>query len=72
MSTATSQETRPGPTGYGEDEYIHIVGWFQWFMDRVLRLKIPRSLRGVSQECDPDRPVPGFNAPLCPRCSKLA
>jgi hypothetical protein len=51
----------------GDDKYIHIVGDIQHWLDR-LHLKVPRALCGASLVGDPDKPGPGFNAPICPRC----
>jgi len=55
------------------DEVVHIVGWWQWFLDMVLRLKVPRALCGESLKGDPDRPDPmTIGAPWCTRCVELS
>lgn len=55
------------------DEVVHIVSWWQWFLDMVLRLKVPRALCGVSLAGDPDRPDPmESGAPMCARCVELS
>lgn len=55
------------------DEVVHIVSWWQWFLDMVLRLKVPRALCGESLAGDPDRPDPmASGAPMCTRCVELS
>lgn len=54
------------------DEVVHIVSWWQWFLDMVLRLKVPRALCGESLAGDPDLPDPAaVGAPMCARCFEL-
>ncbi|MCV7137670.1 hypothetical protein [Mycolicibacterium fortuitum] len=54
------------------DEVVHIVSWWQWFLDMVLRLKVPRALCGESLAGDPDLPDPAAaGAPMCARCFEL-
>lgn len=54
------------------DEVVHIVSWWQWFLDMVLRLKVPRALCGESLAGDPDLPDPAaIGAPMCARCLAL-
>lgn len=69
------KEPQPAPaaaTG-NADEVVHIVSWWQWLLDMVLRLKVPRALCGVSLAGDPDRPDPmAAGAPLCARCVELS
>lgn len=62
------------PTARGNaDEVVHIVGWWQWFFDMVLRIKVPRALCGESLAGDPDLPDPSaIGAPMCSRCVELA
>lgn len=69
--TATSKQPdlRTAPSD-GDDNYIHVVGNTQYWLDR-LGLKVPRALCGVLLVGDPDKPEPGFNAPTCPRCAAL-
>lgn len=48
-TTHQVKEPQPAPaaaTG-NADEVVHIVSWWQWFLDVVLRLKVPRALCGV-------------------------
>ena len=68
------KEPQPAATATGNaDEVVHIVSWWQWFLDMVLRLKVPRALCGVSLAGDPDRPDPmTAGAPLCTRCVELS
>ena len=64
----TTQTTSPATQATGDDYNLnHIVGGFQHLLDR-LHLKIPRALCGELLIGDPDRPDPGMNAPICPRC----
>lgn len=68
--TATQTGSRPTQTSHGDDDVIHIVGGIQHWLDR-LGLAIPRALCGVTLEGDPDRPDPGFNAPICRKCAAI-
>jgi hypothetical protein len=75
LDTTSDQITAaPAPvasTGTADD-VVHIVGWWQWFLDMVLKLKVPRALCGESLEGDPDRPDPmELGAPWCARCVEL-
>lgn len=64
----TAQTTSPAMKATDDDyNVLHIVGGFQHLLDR-LHLKVPRALCGKSLLGDPDRPDPGMNAPICPRC----
>ena len=67
LTEQTAPQRAPSDSG---DEYVHIVGHIQHWLDR-LGLKIPRALCGVSLDGDPDRPDPGFNAPACPACADI-
>jgi hypothetical protein len=53
--------TRPG------QEFTHIVGNFQHFLDRA-RIRIPRALCGASLVAEPGEPDLGPDAPVCPDC----
>jgi len=61
---------RPSDCWRGSDS-AHIVGWWQWVLGDVLRLKIPRGLCGESLAADTGRPDPSENAPLCQHCLEL-
>ena len=68
MTTTSRQtDTRLAPSD-GDDNYLHIVGDIQHWLDR-LGLKVPRALCGVLLIGDPDKPEPGFNTPTCPKCA---
>lgn len=71
MTTTNRQtDTRLSPSN-GDDNYVHIVGDIQHWLDR-LGLKIPRALCGVLLVGDPDKPDPmSLGAPDCPRCTAL-
>ncbi|MFV8142023.1 hypothetical protein ACNQR7_31040 [Mycolicibacterium senegalense] len=75
--STTNDDQRPheggSPTAHGNaDEVVHIVSWWQWFLDMVLRLKVPRALCGESLAGDPDLPDPSANgAPMCTQCVEL-
>lgn len=64
----------PAPATGGADDVVHIVGWWQWFLDRVLRLKVPRAFCGESLAAvDLARPDPlETGAPLCTRCVDIS
>jgi hypothetical protein len=63
--------TRTAPSD-GDDNYLHIVSFTQWVLDKVLRVKVPRALCGVLLVADLDKPDPlESNAPTCPRCKAL-
>lgn len=54
------------------DDVLHIVGWWQDVMGRILRLKVPRALCGESLAADPDRPDLDIEvASTCSRCLAL-
>jgi hypothetical protein len=53
-------------------DVLHIVGWWESLLDRVLRLKVPRALCGELLGGDPDHPDPTPDSPMCPRCTHLA
>lgn len=54
------------------DDVLHIVGWWQDVMGRVLRLKVPRALCGESLAAGPDRPDLDIEvASTCSRCLAL-
>lgn len=58
----------------GENEYIHIVSYWEWPVADVLRRRIPRSLCGVALIEDPDRRPHAIDGPRMPsmrraRCS---
>ncbi|SIG06942.1 Uncharacterised protein [Mycobacteroides abscessus subsp. abscessus] len=55
----------------GENEYIHIVSYWEWLVADVLRRRIPRSLCGVALIEDPDRRPTQSTDPVCPRCEEL-
>lgn len=48
-------------------DYNHIVGWFRWWVARLLR-RVPRALCGELLCADPDRPDVPPDAPFCPVC----
>ncbi|WP_454231310.1 hypothetical protein [Mycolicibacterium fortuitum] len=56
-----------------DDPYdvVHIVGWWQDVMGRILRLKVPRALCGELLVEDPDRPGPSADSPGCRLCRSL-
>ncbi len=70
----TTPISEPAPCReHRSGEVVHIVGRWQSFLDRVLRLKVPRALCGESLEGDPDRPDPmEIGAPMCARCVELS
>lgn len=59
-------------TGGGDDEYLHIVSYWEWLIADVLRLRIPRSLCGVVLIEDLDRRPAQSVDPLCPRCVEMS
>ena len=66
--TRTDQATSPATKATGDDYNLaHITGGSQHLLVR-LHMKIPRAYCGESLRGDPDRPEPGMNAPICPRC----
>jgi hypothetical protein len=73
MSNAqSSTDTQLRPSHDDGDPYAHIVIFGQWVLNDVLRIKVPRALCGVLLVSDPDRPEPGADAPVCPRCQELS
>lgn len=59
------------PSGDDDDEYLHIVSYWEWLIADVLRRRIPRSLCGVVLIEDPDRRPTQSTDPLCPRCIEI-
>jgi hypothetical protein len=68
--TANQTETLLAPSD-GNDNHVHIVNNSQWLLGDVLRLKTPRALCGIALVRDPDKPEPGANAPICPKCKAI-
>lgn len=67
--SAQQTDTRLAPSN-GDDNYLHIVNFTQWVLDKVLRVKVPRALCGVLLVADLDMPDPlAVNAPTCPKCA---
>jgi hypothetical protein len=68
--SAPQTDTRLAPS-ISDDNYIHIVGDIQYWLDR-LGLKVPRALCGVLLVADPDRADPmHLGAPNCSNCERL-
>lgn len=71
MANTSNRNDMRLATSDGDDDYIHIVGDIQHWLDR-LGLKIPRAMCGVLLVGDPDKPEPGANAATCPKCQSIA
>ncbi len=66
--TTPAAEAAPANPG-NSDEVLHIVGWLQDILGRVLRIKVPRSLCGASLLADLDTAGPGHGrSPHCAQC----
>ncbi len=71
MSGEANAAVQAALAGGDDDEYAHIVSYWEWLIADVLRLRIPRSLCGVVLIEDPDRRPTQSTDPLCPRCVEI-